>query len=108
MRYSDVRWFRLAAIAEAISWTGLLIGMLFKYAVTHNAIGGHVFGPIHGALFVAFLVAVFRVRGGQGWSRALTGIALLSSIPPYGTVVFERWATRTGRLTESERVPASG
>ena len=107
MGYSDVRWFRLAAIAEAISWTGLLVGMAFKYAPTHDAIGVHVFGPIHGAFFVAFLVAVFRVRRSQGWSRALTFVALASSVPPFGSVVFERWATRSGRLAESARVAAS-
>jgi integral membrane protein len=108
MRYSDVGWFRLAAIAEAISWTGLLIGMAFKYGITHDAIGVHLFGPIHGALFVAFLVAVFRVRRSQGWSRAITFIALASSVPPFGSVLFERWATRTGRLAESARVAVSG
>lgn len=107
MRYSDVQLFRLAAIAEAVSWTGLLIGMLFKYTMTHNAIGVHVFGPIHGALFLAFLVAVFRVRRPQGWSTVLTGVALFSSIPPYGTVVFERWATNTGRLADRRPVRES-
>jgi hypothetical protein len=25
-------------------------------------------------------------------------VAILAGLPPFGTVVFERWATRTGRL----------
>ncbi|MDT7667614.1 MAG: hypothetical protein QOC74_397, partial [Pseudonocardiales bacterium] len=41
MRSSETSWFRIAAVAEAISWTGLLIGMVFKYLVVHNAAGVH-------------------------------------------------------------------
>lgn len=50
------RAFRAVAIAEACSWTGLLIGMFFKYVVVFDDIGVKIFGPIHGALFVAYLV----------------------------------------------------
>jgi integral membrane protein len=106
MAYSDVRGFRLAAVAEAISWTGLLIGMAVKYGPAQDEVGVHVFGPIHGVLFLVFLVAALRVRRGQRWSTAVLAVALLSSVPPLGSVVFERWATRTGRLAEPE--PASG
>jgi hypothetical protein len=31
------RSFRLAAIAEACSWAGLLVGMFFKYVVVHDS-----------------------------------------------------------------------
>ena len=53
--------FRIFALAEAISWAGLLLGMFFKYVVVENEIGVKVFGPIHGALFVAYLVALVWV-----------------------------------------------
>lgn len=108
MGYSDVRWFRLAAVAEAISWAGLLIGMLFKYVITQNEIGVQVFGPIHGAIFLFYVATALWVRRGQSWSWFVTAIALLSSIPPFGSVLFERWATRTGRLAEREVDPARG
>lgn len=94
------RWFRIAVVAEAISWTGLLIGMLFKYLVVHTAIGVHIFGPIHGVLFLAYSVLAVRVWRRQPWTKRIGVIALLAGIPPYGTVVFERWASRTGRLSE--------
>jgi integral membrane protein len=99
---SEAHWFRIAAIAEAISWTGLLIGMAFKYLVVHNEIGVHIFGPIHGVLFLAYVTISVVVWRRQPWSRPVGLVALLAGIPPYGTVVFERWATRTGRLGRDE------
>jgi integral membrane protein len=101
MRSSETSWFRIAAVAEAISWTGLLIGMVFKYLVVHNAAGVHVFGPIHGVLFLAYVVLSILVWRRQHWSTRVGVVAVLASIPPYGTVVFERWATRTGRLADA-------
>ena len=99
---SETQRFRIAAIAEAISWTGLLIGMVFKYLVVHNAAGVHLFGPIHGVLFLVYVALAIVVWRRQQWSTTVGVVALLASIPPYGSVVFERWATRTGRLVESD------
>lgn len=98
MTYELTRWLRIAAVAEAVSWTGLLIGMVFKYLVVRDAVGVHVFGPIHGAMFLAYLTISVLVWRRQPWSTRTGVLALLSGIPPYGTVVFERWATRNGRL----------
>lgn len=94
----SVLLFRVAAVAEALSWTGLLIGMLFKYVVVGNDVGVTVFGPIHGGLFVVYVAVTLAVCRPLRWSMATTLLALVASIPPLGTVVFERWATRTGRL----------
>jgi integral membrane protein len=92
------RLFRALAIAEACSWAGLLIGMLFKYVVVHNEIGVQVFGPIHGALFVAYVVVAVAVARPLRWSAGTLLLALGASIPPLCTLWFERWALRTGRL----------
>ena len=90
--------FRAVAIAEACSWAGLLIGLFFKYVVVVADIGVNVFGPIHGALFVAYLVIAVAVAGPMRWNAKTLVLALLASIPPLFTLWFERWATRTGRL----------
>lgn len=91
--------FRLLALAEAVSWAGLLLGMFFKYVVIGNDIGVNIFGPIHGAIFIAYVLAAVLVRGPLGWNPRTLTLALVASVPPFGTVVFERWATRTGRMT---------
>jgi len=90
--------FRAVAIAEAVSWTGLLIGMVFKYLVVGDDIGVSVFGPIHGGLFLLYLVVTLLVRRPLGWHAGTTVLALVASVPPLGTLVFERWAFYSGRL----------
>jgi integral membrane protein len=91
--------FRVVAVAEALSWVGLLAGMYVKRVLGTSDVGVQVFGPIHGAVFVAYvLVAVVAARV-LGWSRGTTLLALAAAVPPLVTVWFERWASRTGRLS---------
>ncbi len=96
--------FRFVAVAEAITWLGLLIGMGFKYLGPHNEIGVKIFGPIHGVVFLAFVVIAAVTARRLSWTPATTVSALASSIPPFGTVLFELWAERTGRLTVADDV----
>ncbi|OLF07684.1 DUF3817 domain-containing protein [Actinophytocola xanthii] len=93
--------FRLLALAEAVSWAGLLIGMFVKYVVVHDEIGVRIFGPVHGAVFVGYVVVTLLVRGPLRWTSGTFVLALVAGVPPFGTVLFERWATRTGRLDET-------
>lgn len=99
------RAFRVVAIAEACSWVGLLIGMFVKYVVIGDEIGVQVFGPIHGALFVAYLVVTVVAARALGWSTFTTVVALLAGIPPLATLWFERRVRRAGQLGEPS--PAS-
>lgn len=90
--------FRAVAFAEAFSWAGLLLGMFFKYGPVGDEIGVQVFGPIHGALVIAYIAVAFASWPAFRWSTPVGIVALAASVPPFGTVLFERWATRTGRL----------
>lgn len=92
------RVFRVAAVAEACSWIGLLTGMAVKYAGSGSETGVHVFGPVHGGLFVFYVLATLACARARRWSAVTTLVALAASIPPLATIAFERWATRTGRL----------
>lgn len=82
--------FRVVAVAEACSWAGLLIGMLFKYLVVGNEIGVQVFGPIHGALFVGYVLVTVLAARTFGWRLPTTLLGLACSIPPFATLWFER------------------
>lgn len=95
---TPARLFRIAAVAEACSWAGLLVGMFFKYVVVHDEIGVRVFGWVHGAFFLAYLVVAVVAAWSLGWGRWTLLLALVASVPPLATLWFERWATRTGRL----------
>jgi integral membrane protein len=90
--------FRFVAIAEAISWAGLLVGMFFKYVVIEHEIGVQVFGPVHGAIFMAYVLVTLATWGALRWSTGTGVLAVLASVPPFGSWAFERWAARRGRL----------
>lgn len=105
MARTTVRLFLLVATAEAISWAGLLIGMYVKYVADGGERGVQIFGPIHGGIFVAYVVLTLLVARLQRWSVRVILVALVCSIPPFATLVFEWWAARTGRLTS--RTPAA-
>ncbi|MDV3127946.1 DUF3817 domain-containing protein [Mycobacterium sp. 21AC1] len=103
-------WFRLIALAEAVSWAGLLVGMYFKYLGSpRTEVGVKVFGPIHGGVFIAFVVAAVLVGIAFKWGIGTWVLALLASIVPLGSVIFLMWADRTGRMgvtAGAERGPA--
>ena len=97
-----LRVFTAVAVVEAFTWVGLLTGMYFKYvpdAASATEVGVKVFGPIHGAVFVAYLVMAVVAWRVLRWHWATGLLALACSVPPLFTVVFEVWAARTGRLT---------
>ncbi|MGI5221132.1 DUF3817 domain-containing protein [Nocardia sp. CA-290969] len=95
--------FRFFAVLEAISWLGLLIGMAFKYLPAEgNEIGVKIFGPVHGTIFILFVLVALLASREFEWNWKTTVLALLSSIPPFFTVLFEVWAVRTGKF------PAAG
>jgi integral membrane protein len=98
--------FRVVAVAEALSWVGLLAGMFLKYGPRTTEVGVQIFGPIHGAVFMAFVAVTLLAARVLRWPVRTTLLALVASIPPLATVWFERRATRAGRLPEHELGPA--
>ena len=89
---ATVRAFRLVAVLEAISWLVLIVATVVKYATTpHKQLGVQIMGPIHGVLFIVYvLLALFEVRGKLRWDGRTTGIVLLDSVIPFGGFVVAR------------------
>jgi integral membrane protein len=93
------RWFRVVAVVEAVSWTALLVTMFLKYVVEAPHEGGvPVAGRVHGAAFTLYVLSTLVTARRFRWSLRVTFLGLVASVPPFGSIVFERWATRTGRL----------
>ncbi len=99
--------FRIVAVGEAITWAGLLVGMLFKYVLADDERGVQIFGPLHGAMFIAYVVAVLVARRTFVWSHPVTLAALACSVPPFASLFFEAWADKTGRLSYGRRPRAA-
>lgn len=98
MLSTPVGRFRLVAVLEAVSWAGLLLGMLVKYVVSDTDALVAVFGPVHGVVFLAYLGVTVAAWGHQGWPARVGLAGLAAGVPPFGSIVFERWADRRGLL----------
>jgi len=107
---SPLRLFRAVAVTEAITWLGLLAGMLVKYvpeAPFEGEVGVQVFGPLHGIAFVAYCVATVAVAVDQRWSAGRTALGLVSAVPPLMTVWFDRHVERRDGLDLRWRLRSS-
>jgi integral membrane protein len=98
--------FRTLAIAEAISWT-LLIGGLILRAVADLPIAVTVGGSIHGFVFLAYGATAVLVALNQRWRLGPAVVAIASAIVPYATIPTEIWLQRSGRLAGAWRLDAT-
>lgn len=103
---SPTRLFRSVAIAEAVTWTGLLVGMFLKYGPADNEAGVRIFGMLHGVVFVAYVVTTAVVWVDRRWSAGRGLLALVAAVPPLATLPLEWWAVRKGWLGDAWRLPA--
>ena len=91
----DESWmlFKLAAIAEAIGWTLLLMGMyVSRFILPNNQVPVEFAGHVHGILFLLYALAAIGLYPTMHASRRFAFVALLASVPPYGSILFEQWA----------------
>ena len=101
---SEGRLFAAAAIIEAITWTGLLIGMWVKYGADGSHMGVWLFGRLHGAAFLFYVAITMFVGARLRWPGWALLIALLAAIPPLVTVPLEIWFRRHGHLAKPQTV----
>lgn len=87
-----VRVFRVVAVVEAISWLVLIVATIVKYSTDpHKQLGVQIMGPVHGVLFLAYIVLVlFEVRRKVDWDARTTLIVLADSVIPGGGFVAAR------------------
>jgi len=76
---------RLVGLAEGISFLVLVF-----IAVPLKRIGGHpeaveLVGPIHGLLFLLYVLTVIQAKTEYNWPLGKTLLALLASVIPGGT-----------------------
>ena len=92
--------FRRAAVAEAITWGLLLVAMFLKHVTHTTELGVRVFGMLHGVVFIAFCLVTLLVAVDQRWSRGRLVFGLASSVPPFATIAFDRYAEHRGMLDD--------
>ena len=85
-----MRWI---ALAEATSFIALLIAAVIK-RTGDNEIGVQILGPIHGILFIAYVVNVFAIRTDLDWDGKTTFWILVGAVIPFGGYVVDWWMLR--------------
>lgn len=90
--------FRALAVAELVTWTMLLVGMLMKYGFGLGDLPVRIGGSVHGFVFLGYLVVATVVAVNQRWSIGATVLGWVSAIVPYTTLPFELGVARRGML----------
>jgi integral membrane protein len=97
------RIFGAAAVFEAFTWAGLLVGMFLEHVTHTTEMGVWLFGRLHGAAFMIYVVVTLVAWRKLRWPLWVTAVTLAASIPPLTTLVAEWWLARTGRLAASDK-----
>lgn len=92
--------FSIVALLEGITWAGLLIGMLFKYTLEISDLGVKIFGPLHGIVFISYVIVTVMAAVRLRWPWWAALIAVLAAVPPLVTIPMEIWFKRGGLLAE--------
>ncbi|RLP78805.1 DUF3817 domain-containing protein [Mycetocola lacteus] len=90
--------YRTVAIAEAVTWTLLIISLILKYGLNANPIVTTIAGGIHGVVFLSFALASILIGINQHWSLGRVALGVVSAVVPYATIPFERALERGGHL----------
>lgn len=81
--------FRRLAVIEATSFLLLLVAAVVK-RTADAPIGVTILGPIHGALFLAYVYVALQLRATLGWDGRTTALVLLGAVVPFGGYVVDR------------------
>lgn len=103
---SPATLYRRVAVAEAITWALLLLGMVLKYVTDTTELGVQLAGPVHGTVFIAYCLVTVLLAVDRRWSAGQLLLGLVSAVPPFVTLWFEPWARRRGLLGERWRLRA--
>ena len=100
--------FRLFALAEAVTWTLLIGGLILRATVGVPSMAFAIVGGLHGAVFLAYGVIASLTGVNQRWGLGRTVLAVALAIVPYATIPFELSVQRSGKLEGDWRREHSG
>jgi integral membrane protein len=84
---------RYIALTEATSFIALLVASVIK-RTGGSELGVQILGPIHGVLFIAYVVIALKLRPRAGWSGKTTFWVLAGAVIPFGGYVVDWWLLR--------------
>ena len=81
---------RVISVVEAISFLILLTCSVVK-RTNDWELGVQVMGPVHGVLFVTYVLAVLDLRKRMAWPGAVVAKLLVAAVVPIAPFFVERW-----------------
>jgi integral membrane protein len=101
------RLFNFFAIAEALTWTALIVAIILRATGVVDPGVSTIVGGLHGAVFLGYGVSAALVGVNQRWAVLAIIGGIFLAIVPYATIPFERNRNRDGRLDGGWRTNAS-
>jgi len=90
--------YRVVAIAEAITWTMLIGGLIIRAIEPDLRIAVTIGGGTHGFVFLAYAATALFVALHQRWNLGIAFVAVGAAVIPYATIPVHLWLHRSGRL----------
>ncbi len=81
---------RIVAVLEAVSFLVLLAATALKYFGPKEEAGVKLMGPVHGGLFVLYVLLVLFVAADESWRLKRTLLTLLCAVLPFGGFIADR------------------
>jgi integral membrane protein len=98
--YNKTHWFtdkeawtlyRVFAFTEAIGWTLLISAIIYRSLhMPGAAIAISIAGTVHGLLFSLYFLFVLLTARSMKWGPWRISAALLSGMPPYMSLIYEK------------------
>ncbi len=86
---STLGQLRIISLLEGTSYLVLLVATIVKRTADNEA-GVQVMGPVHGILFVVFVVMILRAFSSLGWPFSKAVMAIVLGVLPFGAFWLER------------------
>ncbi|WP_242906764.1 DUF3817 domain-containing protein [Actinomadura terrae] len=89
--------YRILALVVGTLLVLLVVGMVLKYGPTDEPAMAGIVAPVHGALYVVYLLAAYDLWRRTGWPLGRMGMIVLGGIVPLMTFFVERRIVRDAR-----------
>ncbi|MFI5688861.1 DUF3817 domain-containing protein [Streptomyces sp. NPDC051636] len=87
---SAIRRLRLVSVPEGVSWIVLAACTVIKYTVASGFDVAPVLGPIHGVLFILYVIFWLDAWNRTKWEKGKAAVYFAYSIIPGGGFIAER------------------
>lgn len=106
MTVSPRTLFRSFALAEMVTWAGLIAALILRAFDFANLVP--IAGGIHGFVFLCYSATTIFVWVNQRWRLSVGLTGLLLAVVPFATVPFEIAVDRKGLLNGGWRLAPGG